>query len=426
MKWSLVQSKSLENLPARQGTLVRFARAAVLGRLRKLAIGTLTLVEDGEHHCFGEAHTATRLHATVDIHDARFYTDLLFGGDVGAGEAHVLGRWDCDNLTGLMQILLRNRAVLYGMNRGISRLANPLNRLLHWLHSNTRRGSRRNIAAHYDIGNDLFALFLDDTLMYSCAIFEHPAATLQEASIAKLERICRKLQLGPQDHVLEIGTGWGGFALHAARHYGCRVTTTTISQEQYRLARQRVADAGLEQRIEVLLSDYRDLEGQYDKLVSIEMIEAIGHRNFDNYFARCSQLLRNDGRMLLQAITISDQRYRSATRAVDFIQRYVFPGGCLPSVSVLGETMGRKTDMRLLHLEDIGPHYATTLQHWRRRFHERLAEVRELGYNAQFMRQWDYYLRYCEAGFLERHIGTVQMLMAKPMFREQAGACTRA
>jgi cyclopropane-fatty-acyl-phospholipid synthase len=334
----------------------------------------------------------------------------------------VLGHWDCDNLTGLMQILLRNRAVLYGMNRGVSRLANPLNRLVHCLHSNSRRGSRRNIAAHYDIGNELFALFLDDTMMYSCGIFDSPAATLRDASIAKLERICRKLQVGPQDHVLEIGTGWGGFALHAARHYGCRVTTATISRQQYRLAKRRVAEAGLADRVEVLLSDYRDLTGRYDKLVSIEMIEAIGHRNFDTYFSTCSRLLKDDGRMLLQAITISDQRYRDATRAVDFIQRYIFPGGCLPCVSVLSDAMARKTDMRLLHMEDIGPHYATTLQHWRRRFHDRLAEVLALGYNRRFVRLWDYYLRYCEAGFLERHIGTVQMLMAKPMCRNGAGA----
>jgi cyclopropane-fatty-acyl-phospholipid synthase len=417
MKWSLVQSKSLENLPARQGVRERFARQVVLTRLRALTTGTLTLVEDGEHYCFGEAHTATPLHATVTVNDARFFSDLLFGGDVGAGESYVLGRWDCDNLTGLMQILLRNQRVLYGMNRGLSRLANPLNRLVHWLRRNTRNGSRRNIAAHYDIGNELFSLFLDETLMYSCGIFENSSTTLHEASVAKLDRICRKLELGPQDHVLEIGTGWGGFALHAARHYGCRVTTTTISREQYELARRRVAEAGLGERVEVLFRDYRTLTGRYDKLVSIEMIEAIGHRYFDTYFARCSNLLKADGRMLLQAITISDQRYLAATRAVDFIQRYIFPGGCLPSITALSTAMGRSGDLRLLHLEDIGPHYATTLRHWRERFRARLAEVRELGYNERFIRLWEYYLRYCEAGFLERHIGTAQLLLAKPMFR---------
>jgi len=417
MKWSLVQSKSLESLPARQNARIRFARMTVLKRLRSLTTGTLTLVEDGEHHCFGETHTQTPLHATVNVRDARFFSDLLFGGDVGAGESYVLGRWDCDNITGLVQILLRNQAVLYGMNRGLSRLANPLNRLLHWLNRNTSRGSRRNIAAHYDIGNALFSLFLDDTMMYSCGIFEQPAATLRDASVAKLELICRKLRLGPQDHVLEIGTGWGGFALHAARHYGCRVTTTTISREQYRLARQRIADAGLSDRVEVLFSDYRTLTGQYDKLVSIEMIEAIGHRYFDTYFAKCSSLLKADGQMLLQSITISDQRYRAATRAVDFIQRYIFPGGCLPCVSVLCAAVGSNTDMRLMHREDIGPHYATTLQHWRKRFHQRLAEVRALGYDQQFIRLWEYYLCYCEGGFLERHIGTVQLLLGKPMCR---------
>ena len=421
MKWSLVQSKTLNALPARRSALDKLARAVILERLRRLQTGALTIVDDGEHYCFGERYSDTELHATLTIHDRRAFRDVLFGGNIGAGESYVLGRWSCDNLTGLVQILLRNQAVLYGMSQGVSRLTATLNRVLHWLRRNTPGGSRRNIAAHYDIGNELFSLFLDETMMYSCGVFEHPTTTLHQASIAKLDLICRKLRLGPQDHVLEIGTGWGGFAIHAARHYGCRVTTTTISREQYELARQRVAEAGLTHRVEVLFSDYRELTGQYDKLVSIEMIEAIGHRYFGTYFDKCSTLLKADGMMLIQTITIGDQRYPIARRSVDFIQRYIFPGGCLPCVSALADSVARNTDMRVLHLEDIGPHYATTLRRWRERFHANLGKVLSLGYNDRFVRLWEYYLCYCEGGFLERHIGTVQVLLGKPLCRQEPG-----
>ncbi|MGD2113022.1 MAG: cyclopropane-fatty-acyl-phospholipid synthase family protein, partial [Gammaproteobacteria bacterium] len=282
------------------------------------------------------------------------------------------------------------------------------------LHRNTLRGSRRNIEAHYDLGNDLFELFLDETMMYSCGIFTRPGATLQEASEAKLDAICRKLQLGPDDHVLEIGTGWGGFALHAARHYGCRVTTTTISRQQYEHAAQRIRAAGLEDRITLLFDDYRLLEGSYDKLVSIEMIEAIGHRNFNTYFRKCSELLKPDGMMLLQSITIADQRYAQARNAIDFIQRYIFPGGCLPSNAALAGAVAGSTDMRIFDLQDIGPHYATTLRHWRKRFLSRIEQVRRLGYPERFIRMWEYYLCYCEGGFRQQSIGTVQLLLTRP------------
>jgi len=289
----------------------------------------------------------------------------------------------------------------------------------HWLHRNTRHGSHRNIAAHYDLGNEMFELFLDETMMYSCGIFEHPKASITEASLAKIKKICQKLQLKPDDHVVEIGTGWGGFAIYAVRHYGCRVTTTTISPAQYKLAVQRIEKAGLSDRITVLCQDYRELSGQYDKLVSIEMIEAIGYSNFDAYFDTCSRLLKNDGMMLLQSITITDQRYQTAKRSVDFIQRYIFPGGCLPSVSVLADSVARQTDMRLFHMDDIGPHYATTLRLWRQRFFANLEQIKELGYADHFVRLWDYYLCYCEGGFMERALGTVQMLLTKPLCRRE-------
>ena len=260
---------------------------------------------------------------------------------------------------------------------------------------NTLKGSRRNIAAHYDLGNDLFEQFLDRTMMYSCGIFHHEKATLQEASEAKLERICQKLQLNPDDHVLEIGTGWGGFALYAASHYGCRVTTTTISKEQHEYASQRIRDAGLESRVTLLFDDYRELEGSYDKVVSIEMIEAIGYRNYDSYFNKCAELLRPDGLMLLQSITIADQRFDVAKKSIDYIQRFIFPGGCLPSVAALSDAIARKTDMLIFHLEDIGPHYATTLRMWRERFFANIEKITQLGYPERFIRMWHYYLCYC-------------------------------
>ncbi len=354
---------------------------------------------------------------SISVNDPQFYSDIGFGGSVGAGEAYFQQRWDCSDLTALVRILLQNREVLDGMDGHIARLQEPLNKVLHWLNRNTRTGSRRNIEAHYDLGNDLFKLFLDKNMMYSCALYEHPDDTLEQASIAKLDTICRKLDLKPTDHLLEIGTGWGGFALYAAQHYGCRVTTTTISQEQFELAQTRVKDAGLTDQITVLCKDYRDLEGQYDKLVSIEMIEAIGHQYMPTYFKQCSRLLKPDGMMLLQAITITDQGYKSALRSVDFIQRYIFPGSFIPSVSAMTTAITQNSDMRLYNLEDIGPHYATTLKHWRERFFNRIEEVRSLGYSDQFIRMWEFYLCYCEGGFIERAIGDVHMLLVKPQCR---------
>jgi cyclopropane-fatty-acyl-phospholipid synthase len=269
------------------------------------------------------------------VHDPRFYRALACGGSIGAGEAYMNGWWSCDDLTALVRICVLNRELLDGMEKGGARLTAPLQKLFHYLRRNTKAGSRSNIAAHYDLGNDFFSLFLDETLMYSCAFFERADSTLQEASVAKNDRICRKLQLSPADHLLEIGTGWGGFALHAARHYGCRVTTTTISRAQHDLAVQRIAAAGLSDRITVLLQDYRDLQGHYDKLVSIEMIEAVGHAFYETFFRCCSNLLTPQGMMLLQAITIADQYYEQAKRSVDFIQRSIFPGSCIPSISVI-------------------------------------------------------------------------------------------
>ena len=401
---------------AKPGMLDSIARSAVVRRLEQLEVGDLVVAEGTRSRRFGSGDGPA---ARIEVRDPRFFSEIAFGGSIGAGEAWMHGYWTCDDLVSLIRLLLRNRHVLDGMEGGMARLTAPLQRLFHWINRNTREGARRNIAAHYDLGNDFFALWLDETMMYSSAIFPRPEASLHEAQCHRLDRVCQKLALGPDDHVIEIGTGWGGFALHAARNYGCRVTTTTISEEQYARAQQRVIDAGLHDRITLLREDFRDLRGRYDKLVSIEMIEAIDHGLFDTFFARCSDLLKPGGAMLLQAITIADQRYEQYRKSMDFIRRYIFPGSGLPSSAVMTDSVARVTDMRLLDLEDIGLHYATTLNHWRRNFLERLDEVRDQGYPEPFIRMWLFYLCYCEGAFLERAISDLQIVFSKPECRLQ-------
>lgn len=419
MKATSLPSSREVSWRSRPGLGHRLLRRAVLQRLADLNRGKITLIDAEGCYSFGEYSEAFPLQATVHIHDPRCYRQIALRGSIGAGEAYMAGDWSCNDLTALIRIMVLNREVMDGLEESLAWLAKPFLKTFHALHPNTRAGSRANIATHYDLGNDFYRLFLDRTLMYSCGTFKDEHTSLEEASLAKIDRICRKLQLNPSDHLLEIGTGWGGFALHAAGRYGCRVTTTTISEKQYELARQRVREAGLEDRIEVLLEDYRDLKGSFDKLVSIEMIEAVGHRFFETYFRMCSRLLKPQGMMLLQAITIADQEYERARRSVDFIQRYIFPGGCLPSVAAITDSIARVTDMRLFHLEDIGPHYATTLRHWRKRFLANLDRVRALGFSESFIRRWEFYLCYCEGGFAERAIGTVQMLFTKPLCRRE-------
>lgn len=412
MKASIIPLHLASPRPRRSRWLDRLAKRGVMERLARLQHGSLTLYEGDHQYHFGD--TQGELKVSVSVKHPEFYSDLAFGGSIGAGEAYMRGSWQCSDLTRLVRLLLLNRGVLDGMDDSLSRLRAPLYKAFHWLNRNTRQGSRQNIQAHYDLGNDFFRLFLDESMMYSCAIYENYDSSLVQASYAKLDRICQKLQLRPDDHVLEIGTGWGGFAIHAARHYGCRVTTTTLSREQYEYARVRIEKLGLENRITLLLQDYRDLQGQYDKLVSIEMIEAIGHQYQDTYFAKCSDLLKPDGLMLLQAITIADQRYQAALRSVDFIQRYIFPGSFIPAISSMAASIARSGDMKITHLEDIGPHYARTLADWRARFLDNLEQVRELGYPESFIRMWEFYLCYCEGGFEERAIGDVQILLSKP------------
>jgi cyclopropane-fatty-acyl-phospholipid synthase len=393
------------------------AKRAVLARLRRLEEGQLTLLDGDEAHTFGRMTAAFPVGVAVRIYDPRFYSEMAFGGTIGAGEAYMQNYWSTEQLTDLVRLFVRNLNVLDNIESGWARLTAPIQKLLHWLNRNTREGSRKNIAAHYDLGNDFFRLFLDETMMYSSAIFPTPGTTLYEAQLHRLDAVCRKLDLQPEDHLLEIGTGWGGFAIYAARRFGCRITTTTISKEQHALAVERVAEAGLQDRITVLLSDYRDLRGQFDKLVSIEMIEAVGHEYYDTFFAKCSSLLKPEGLMVLQAITIADQRYDRAKASVDFIQRYIFPGSCIPSNTAMTASITRSTDLRVFDLEDIGPHYATTLKKWRENLFANLDRVKALGYSDAFIRMWEYYFCYCEGGFAERAIGDVHLVLTKPANR---------
>jgi len=394
------------------------SRRAVLRQLEKLRHGAILLRDDCGSRYLGESSAEASPSPELRVHDRRFYRSLAIGGTVGAAESFIKGWWTTDDLVELLRLLVRNIELADEMEGGVTRIVGALARVGHWLRRNTRLGSRRNIHSHYDLGNDLFRLFLDETMTYSCGVFESPSSTMAEASLEKLTRICRKLRLGPSDHVLEIGTGWGSFAIHAAKSYGCRVTTTTISQEQHDLARERIEAEGISDRVTLLLEDYRDLRGRYDKLVSIEMIEAVGHEFLGTFFGTCSELLDRGGAMLLQAITMPDRRYERYRRSVDFVQKHIFPGCCVPSISAMNDAIARNGDLRVVGLDEIGIHYATTLRHWRRRFLERRDDVRSLGYAEEFIRLWEFYLAYCEAGFAERYTGDVHMLLAKPAWRQ--------
>ncbi len=387
-----------------------FFERLVRTRLTALDAGRLTLVDGDRVVMAGRGDGPV---ATITVHDPRFYRAVALAGHLGAADAFVDGWWSSDDLTSVIQLLARNRDALNGLERGTAALLRPLRKIALALHRNTRRGSRKNIMAHYDLGNEFFTAFLDETLTYSSGIFEHPGATMRDASVAKYDRLCRRLALTATDRVIEIGSGWGGFAIHAASTYGCHVTTITISREQYTLATERVREAGLSARIAVRFQDYRDLTGTFDKLVSIEMVEAVGHQYYGEYFDACARLLAPHGLAAIQAITIQDRFYDSARREMDFIKQYIFPGSCIPSVSVLaGAAAG--TDLRLVHLEDITPHYAETLKRWRIAFEDNWSRIRAQGFTEEFRRLWQFYFCYCEGGFREAVIGDVQLVFAKP------------
>ncbi len=393
--------------------IAAMSRRLVFGRLTALRHGTLLLTERGRTYAFGGTGRPD-LRATISVHSPQLYRRVAFGGALGAAESYLRGEWTSDDLTTALRVFAANLDAVTRLDGRFTRALNLPSTLAHRLRRNSRRGSRRNIRDHYDLGNDLFALFLDDTMTYSCGVFERPGATMREASIAKLDLACQKLALSHTDHVLEIGSGWGSFAIHAARLHGCRVTTTTISPAQHEVASARVRAAGVADRVTVLQRDYRDLTGRFDAIASIEMIEAVGPHYLPTYFGACSRLLAPHGRMLLQGIVMPEHRYGPYLRTADFIQRYVFPGSTLTSVGAIAGALGRATDFTIAHVEDLSPHYERTLRLWREEFLRRQDDVRALGYDARFVRLWEYYLAYCEAGFAEACTGVVQMLLTKP------------
>ena len=397
----------------------KIAREAIFRLLSKLQVGSLTLHEGPCSHHFGSIDKPHEPQAEVHIHSPAVYSQMLTGGSIGSGEAYMKGYWSSPDAMDVMRIFSANLVLLNKFDASQSVFVKLALKIAHRFNRNTYKGSQLNIAAHYDLGNEFFQLFLDPTMMYSSALFSDKSASLEVASETKLDELCQQLELKSGDHLLEIGTGWGGMAIHAAKNFGCRVTTTTISQEQYDFASARVSEEGLEGQITLLCEDYRNLTGEYDKLVSVEMIEAVGHDFYQNYFRMCSGLLKPNGKMVIQAITMADQRYKEARDSVDFIKRYIFPGGCLPSVAVMAQHIARDTDMQIVHLRDITNDYAETLAHWRQRFLANLEAVRGMGFSEEFVRMWDFYLCYCEGGFRERVISTVQLAFAKPDYRFQ-------
>tara|TARA_B100000925_G_scaffold201964_1_gene153135 strand:- start:182 stop:1438 length:1257 start_codon:yes stop_codon:yes gene_type:complete len=400
--------------PEKRGGL---ARSLMLKVLAKLQVGSLTLREQDETLVFGSKTDPAAPHAEVHVHDNDLYRRILTGGGIAGGETYIEGLWSSPDLTAVTRAFSANLAMLGAMSDRQNLLAKTALKLNHWARRNTATRSRENISAHYDLGNDFFSLFLDPSMMYSSAVFPTPDSDLASASQHKLHLICEDLELKPEDHLVEIGTGWGGMAIYAAEHYGCRVTTTTISREQFDYTVDAVAQRGLQDRITVLFDDYRDLTGKFDKLVSIEMIEAVGHQFYDTYFQTVSRLLKPHGKAVIQAITMTEQRYEQARDSVDFIKRYIFPGGCLPSLTVISDALARMTDMQMAHLRDITRDYADTLNAWHEGFLEKLDRVRAMGFDDRFINMWRYYLSYCEGGFRERIIGTYQITMTKPGYR---------
>ena len=390
--------------------LLGMARNLLRKKVSELPIGTIILHDELDV----ETPVVNTDAIIISVNDMRFYIDVMLAGSNGAASAYRDGFWSCNNLTGLFQLMVRNLDTLDKLEGGFASIGNWWLKRRHKSRSNTRNGSRQNIHAHYDLGNEFFELMLDPTMTYSSGYFLSEESNMEEASIEKLDRICRKLNLQINDHVVEIGTGWGSFAIHAASHYGCRVTTTTISKEQFKFASERIRKLGLRDKIDIRLSDYRDLRGKYDKLVSIEMIEAVGHDFLPAYFSACSNLLKENGQACIQAITMPDHRYDQYLKNSDFIQQFIFPGSCVPSITAIQNAITKGSDLRISQLEDFGQHYARTLDQWRRTFISEFEAVENMGYSEDFNRLWEYYLCYCEAGFLERYTGVIQFVLDKP------------
>lgn len=392
-------------------------RHLIFALLSKLEHANIEITEGEQHNVFGDRHAA--LSAQINIHDASFYQDVINNGSIGAAEAFIDGKWTSPDLTLVIQAMAKNQSKLDQIENKVQWLSKFKKLLLRRKNANTEQGSKRNILAHYDLGNELYTRFLDPAMQYSCAIYDQQATSLEHAQQLKMKTICERLELKQEDSVIEIGTGWGGLAIYIAQHYGCHVTTTTISDAQHQYAKEKIEQLGLKDKITLLKKDYRALNGHYDKLVSIEMIEAVGHEYLSTFFDKCSSLLKPDGKMLVQSITIADGRYESYRKSVDFIQKYIFPGGCLPSVAVMTEQMAKHTDLVVHEMHDIGLHYARTLYDWRIKFEQSWDQLVDLGYDDQFKRLWIFYLCYCEGAFLERVISTHHVVARKPQFRGQ-------
>lgn len=394
----------------------RMAKFLVLKNLASLQYGSLTILDQDESSSFGQGREG-QPKAMINILHARAWDRIAFGGTVGAAESYMDGDWSTDDLVAVVQVMCGNRDVMNGLERGLALLKWPALKLYHAMRRDTIAGSRKNISAHYDLGNDFFAAWLDSSMTYSSGIFVTKDVTMLSASLKKIQTLCDKLQLKPSDHLLEIGSGWGSTAFFAAANYGCKVTTVTISKNQFNFVREEVKRLRLEDKIDVVFSDYRNIQGQYDKIVSVEMIEAVGHHYIDVFFSKVSQLLKPDGVAALQAITIRDQFYDDAVRSVDFIQRYIFPGSTIPSVARMMDAVRDATDLKLEGFDDYTPHYAMTINHWRKNFWAAEPRLRALGCKDSMLKMWDFYFAYCEGGFREEVIGVAHLLLTKPRHR---------
>ncbi|WAC14335.1 SAM-dependent methyltransferase [Dyadobacter pollutisoli] len=395
-----------------------FYQQMVYKQLSKMTLGTLQMILPGGHNIsFGNGEGA--LQAMIRVNDTDLFRKIVLYGDIGFGEAYVDGLWDTDNITDVIAWVLLNVENAPGVSGSSSQtfslnVLRAFNKLLQNKRANTLSGSRKNISEHYDLNNDFFATFLDETMTYSSAIFNRDDISLEEAQVEKYDRLCRKLNLKHTDHVLEIGSGWGGNAIHMAQNYGCKVTSLTLSVEQQKFATQRITEAGLSERVKVLVKDYREVQGKFDKIVSIEMLEAVGHQYLKSYFRRCNDLLKKDGILAIQVIICPDSRYHSLRNGVDWIQKHIFPGSLLPSIGIINQAVNCTGDLTMIDMKEIGLHYAQTLKLWLDRFNENLDQVKNLGFDHEFIRKWTYYLCYCEAAFRMRNISVIQMVYSRP------------
>lgn len=389
------------------------SRDLVFSVLAKLPYGQLEIIEGSHHSFFPENANSSEVIGKIYVHDLSMYRDFVKGGSIGASEAFLAGKWTSPNLTNVIRVFAKAQQETDTLEAKKSLLNKAKNIISHWQNRNTQAGSKKNILAHYDLGNELYERFLDPEMMYSSAIYPSENDSLDEAQLHKLKTICDRLSLTEDDHLLEIGTGWGGLAIYAAKNFGCKVTTTTISDAQYAYAEQRVIELGLTDKITLLKKDYRELTGKFDKVVSIEMIEAVGYEFLPSFFKQCNDRLKDGGKLLIQSITIADQRFDYYKNNVDFIQRYIFPGGFLPSINVLNNHLTQHSAMTVESIDDIGLDYAKTLAHWREKFLDAWPELLPLGYDETFKRLWLYYFAYCEGAFLERSTSAIHLVARK-------------